>query len=81
LTNATLLDFTFADDINDSRMVTLSGFLDVLPGFNVFVWSEKIGLVGIGEGGAGFIDDHGNVAGTLTKTICTFGPAFGGGGW
>jgi hypothetical protein len=58
---------SFADDINDSRMVTLSGFLDVLPGFNVFIWSEKIGLVGIGEGGAGYIDDHGNVAGSFDK--------------
>jgi hypothetical protein len=58
---------SFADDINDSRMVTLSGFLDVLPGFNVFVWSERMGLVGIGEGGAGYIDDHGNVAGSFDE--------------
>lgn len=58
---------SFADDINDSRMVTLSGFLDVLPGFNVFVWSERMGLVAIGEGGAGYIDAFGNVAGSFDK--------------
>jgi len=58
---------SFADDINDSRIVTLSGFLDILPGFNVFVWSERMGLVAIGEGGAGYIDAFGNVAGSFDK--------------
>jgi len=69
---------SFADDINDSRMVTLSGFLDVLPGLNVFVWSEKMGLVAIGEGGAGYIDDLGNVAGSFDKGNMYLWSRFGG---